>query len=113
MLAFENAELRDKLEKAEQVNESLQRVVKFGGRTPAAGAQGSRTVLFSKAGEAEEGSFEALANDKYVELKAADPKITDLSARSKAIDFCVRSHPMEYQEYRARGGKVQFNKAGK
>lgn len=106
-LAAQNEQLFAALEQSEQANEALQRIVKFGGRTPAAGAHGGRTILFSK--DAEEGSYEAIVNEKYVELKAADPKLTDVQARSKAIDFGVRNHPIEFREYRARGGKIQFS----
>jgi hypothetical protein len=106
-LVEQNEQLFAALEQSEQANEELQRIVKFGGRTPAAGAHGARTVLFSQ--DAEEGSYEAIVNQKYVELKAADPKLSDVAARSKAIDFGVRNHPIEFREYRSRGGKIQFS----
>jgi hypothetical protein len=106
-LAAQNEELLLALDQAEQTNEALQRIVKFGGKTPTAGALSARTLLFSK--EAPEGSFEQIVNAKYDELKG-DGKMTELSARSKAIDFGVRQHGDAFREYRARGGKIEFGK---
>jgi ERCC4-type nuclease len=64
------------------------------------------TVLFSGK-NAQAGSFEQLVTAKFEELKGA-AGVTEVQARARAIQFCVRTHTAAYGEYRARGGQIEL-----
>jgi hypothetical protein len=97
-------EQRDRLvELSERViaeNEALRMAGIRGGRPAGAGAE----VEFKERSQG--GSiieFEAVVNEEYKKNLAKGMK--DLTARSKAIDFGVKRHPVAYKLFRERGAK--------
>lgn len=71
-----------------------------------AGAAVESTVLFTSK-NAPAGSFEQLVAAKFEELKGT-AGVTEVQARARAIQFCVRSHTAAYADYRARGGQIEL-----
>lgn len=69
-------------------------------------AGGSRETLFSVKG-AKPGTYEALVQAKFTELKAGG-KLSDVQAKSQAVQFCARNHRLEFEDYRKRGGRIEF-----
>ncbi len=106
-LAERNEELTKQLAAKDAEIKALRLTVKTGARNVPASVEG--VTLFS-AKSAQSGSFEQLVTVKFEELKAKSGA-TELSAKSKAIDFVIRQHPVAYREYRERGGKIELGSA--
>ena len=103
-LAALNDELTAELATKDAEITALRTTLKTGGKRVAPGMD---YALFSaKDKNAPAGSFEQLVTAKFEELKTGGT--TELSAKSKAIDFCVRNHTEAYVEYRERGGKLKL-----
>lgn len=118
-IAFANAEqehafavLTEKIDAAielntllAQENESLKATVKrFQSKLPSLDTDSKMLTLFGK--KENDGSFEGIVSEKFVELKAAGVK--ELSARAQATEFAIRNNPTEYKEWRSRGGEIRF-----
>lgn len=104
-LAAAKDELTTQLAAKEAECDALRLTLKTAG-VRAAGAGVEAITLFA-AKNAPEGSFEQLVTTKFEELKGKDG-VTEVQARSQAIQFCVRSHPGAFADYRQRGGKIQL-----
>ena len=57
--------------------------------------------------EGKDGSFEKIVTTKFDELMKQSG-MTEIKAKSLAIDFGVKRNKAAYQEYRARGGVIEF-----
>lgn len=104
-LSEQNAALGKRNGELEAEIKALKLFNKTGASKPAPSVEG--VTLFNGKGAAS-GSFEALVSSKATELKTANTQLTEASARSQAVQFCIRTHTDAYAEYRQRGGKIQL-----
>ncbi len=103
-LAAANDELVKELGAKDAEIKALRLSLKTGARNVPASVEG--VTLFSAKG-AQSGSFEQIVTVKFEELKGKTG-MTELKAKSQAIDFAIRSNPGAYREYRERGGKIEL-----
>ena len=85
-------------------NEALRFAVKTG--TKPVGAGFEDVTLFTVK-EGKDGTFEKIVTTKFDELMKQSG-MTEIKAKSQAIDFGVKRNKAAYQEYRARGGVIEF-----
>jgi uncharacterized protein YjiS (DUF1127 family) len=85
-------------------NEALRFAVKTGCKPVGAGFE--EVTLFTVK-EGKDGSFEKIVTTKFDELMKQSG-MTEIKAKSLAIDFGVKRNKAAYQEYRARGGVIEF-----
>jgi len=85
-------------------NEALRFAVRTG--TKPVGAGFEEVTLFTVK-DGKTGSFEQIVTQKFDELMK-QTGMTELKAKSLAIDFGVKRNKGAYQEYRARGGVIEF-----
>jgi len=103
-LGAKNAELVELAAQKDTEIAALRLSLKTGARGVAPSQEG-KTLFGAK--DAPAGSFAALLTAKVEELKTGG-KLTELQARSQAVQFCVKNHPNEYAEHRANGGTIEF-----
>ena len=103
-LGTQNAELIELRAQDASEMKALRLAVKTGTKPAGFAVQGIR--LFDAKEQEQAGQYEGLVTAKCAELVKGGMK--ELSAKAEAVRFCVKNHPVEFQEYRDRGGKIQL-----